>query len=108
MYLEIVFSQKLKYYLTLLFFQFCLLVTSSLKERLQNTFAVFGKSEIEHNLRAKVWLYSFESVLCQVLTDFFFVVYLLFFLKPHKKLNTDNSTSFSKNIGNRTPMGCFS
>ena len=37
---------------------------------------------------AIVWFYGFESVFCQVLFDFLFVVYLLFHLLPLKKLNT--------------------
>ena len=38
---------------------------------------MFPEAAIKHILRAKEWLYGFESVFCQFLTDFLFVLYLL-------------------------------
>ena len=46
----------------------------------RNTVSVFDEGAIEQVLRAKVWLYGFESNFWLVLIDFLFIVYLLFFL----------------------------
>ena len=69
------FSKKNKYYLILPFFV-CLL-RSFINERSLNIKSVFRKGANEHILRAKIWLYGFESVFWQVLIDFWFVVYLI-------------------------------
>ena len=59
---------------------FIYMLPSFINERLQNTSSVLAEIAIEHILMAIVWLYGFESVFCQVLIGFLFVVYLLFFL----------------------------
>ena len=70
---------------------FIYLIPSFINERLRNTLSVLAENAIKHILMTIVWLYGFERVLYQVLIDFLFVVYLLFFLLPHKKLNTGSS-----------------
>ena len=62
------------------FFLFVYLFPGFNDEKSHNTLLVFKEEAIEHILRAKVWLYGFVSVFWQKLTDFLFVVYLLFFL----------------------------
>ena len=69
------------------FFIFIYLLPSFINERLHKTSSVLAESSIEHILMAIVLLYGIESVFCQVLIDFLFVVFLL----PHKKLNTGSS-----------------
>ena len=76
----ILFREKDKYYLVLIFFFFVYLLPDFINERSHNTLSVFEEGAIKHILRAKVWHYGFESVFWQNLTDFLFVVYLLFFL----------------------------
>ena len=56
------------------------MLPSFIDERLHNILSVLAESAIKHFLMAIVWLYGFESVFCQVLIDFLFVVYLFFFL----------------------------
>ena len=75
MFLEIIFFE-IKYYLVLRSFVY--LLPSFVNEMAHNTLPVFDEGAIEHILRAKVWLYGFESVFRQVLIDFLFV-YLFFF-----------------------------
>ena len=70
-------------------FFFCLL-PCFINDRSPNTLSVVAESAIEHILMAILWLYDFESVFCQVLFDFLFVV-CMFFLQPRKKLNTGSS-----------------
>ena len=78
MSLEVIFFRKKnKFYLMLPFFVFLLPVF--IIERSHNTLSVFAEGAMEQILRAKVWLYGFESIFWKNLTDFF-VVYLLFFL----------------------------
>ena len=60
------------------------MLPSFIKERLQNTLLMSWKSATEQILRAKAWLYGFESVFRQVWIDFLIVVYLLFFLTAWK------------------------
>ena len=70
---------------------FVYLLTSFIQEKSHNNLSVFEEGAIKHSLGAKLWLYGFtESVFWQVLTDFLFVVYLLFFLQQHKQCNTDS------------------
>ena len=79
MCLKTIFFEK--YYLILPFlFFFVYLLPTFINERSYNTILVFGEGAIEHILVAKVWLLGFESVFGQVLIDFLFVVYILFFL----------------------------
>ena len=75
------FRKKNKYYLILpsVFF-FVYLLPGFTDKMSHNTLLMFEEGAIEYILRAKVWLYGFESVFWQNLTDFLFVVYLLFFL----------------------------
>ena len=62
------------------YFHFCLLLPSLINGRLPNTLSEFKKGTIEHNWRAKVWLYGFDSVFWQVLIELLFVVFLLLLL----------------------------
>ena len=79
--LEILFSKKIKKLLNFAFFFILIyLIPSFFNERLHNKLSMLAESAIEHILMAVVWLYAFESVFRQVLDDFLFVVYLLFFL----------------------------
>ena len=61
------------------FFFFAVLLPSLIDKRSCNTLSVFEEGVVQHIWRAKGWLYGFESVFGQVLYDFLFVVYLLFF-----------------------------
>ena len=79
MSLEVFFRKKLKCYLILHFFYFIYLLPNFIIQRLHNTISVLAESAIEYILMAIVWLYGFESVFCQILIDFLFVVFLLFF-----------------------------
>ena len=56
------------------------LLTSVIEERSHTTLSVFEEGAIEPSLGANLWFYGFESVFWQILFDFLFVVYLLFFL----------------------------
>ena len=79
MSLKIFFRKKIKVLLNFaFFFIFVYLLFSIIYERSHNTVSVLAKSVMEHILME--WLYGFESFFCQVLIDFLFVVYLLFFL----------------------------
>ena len=85
MSLEINFFRKKKYYIFFyIFFLFVKLLPSFINEQSHITLLVFDDGAVEHILgygfTDKVWLYGFQSIFWQVLIDFLFVVYLLFFL----------------------------
>ena len=62
------------------FFVFVYLLLSLINDKSHTTICVFDEGAIKRILRAKIWLYGFESVFWQVLFDFLFVFYLFFFL----------------------------
>ena len=75
---KLFFEKKVLLYFA--FFSFSVyLLASHNKESSQTTILVFKKGAIELILRSKVWFYGFNSFLWQLLLDFLFVVYLLFF-----------------------------
>ena len=82
MSLESFFRKILKCYLILhlFFFIFVYLLPGFVNDRSHNKLLVLLESAIEHIFKVIVRLYGSESVFCQVLIDFLFVVYLLFFL----------------------------
>ena len=69
------FEKKIK---VLLIFASCIhfvyLLPSFINKRSHNTLLGVAENAIEHILKAIVWLYGFESVFCQVLFEFSFVV----------------------------------
>ena len=71
------------------FILFCLLVPGLVNERSHTILSVFDEDAIEHTLSAKIWLYGFNSVFCQVLIKLLIVVICCFLL--HKKLKKDSS-----------------
>ena len=73
-----------KYYLLLPFFFFVYLLPSFINKRPHNTLLVSEEGAIKHTLRAKFWPYGFDSVFWQVLIEFLFVVFFLFFLAALK------------------------
>ena len=76
---NIFFEKKLNCYLFLHLFSISVyLLPSFINERSHNTLSMVAESAIEHILIAIVLLYGFESVFCQVLFDFLFVVYMFF------------------------------
>ena len=80
MSLEILFlEKKRKVLLNFDLFVFVYLLPIRINKRSRNL-SVFEKNAIKKILRAKIWLYDFESVFWKVLIEFPFVVFLLFFM----------------------------
>ena len=65
---------------------FFILLLCFINERLHKTLSVLAESAIKHILVDIILLYGFESVFCQVLIEFLFVVYLLFFFVTASKI----------------------
>ena len=111
MSLEIFFFRKKKqfFFKFAYFFPFFFyLLPSFNKKRSHNTLSVFTGVAIEFILGAKVRLYSFECVLWQVVTDFWFVVCLLFLCKHIKIEYQQFLIPYLRTTGNCKPMGNFS
>ena len=62
------------------FFFLIYLLPSVINDKSHNTLSVFETRAMDFILRTKVWPYGFESVSLRKLTDFLFVLSLLFFL----------------------------
>ena len=81
----ILFRKKLKivtYFCPFLLFAY--LLPSPFNERPYNTLSVSEEGKMEYILRAKIWLSCLDSVFWQVLFEFLFVAFLLFFLAALK------------------------
>ena len=75
-----------------------------INEKPDTTLSVFEEGAIEHILRAKIWLYGFDSVFWQLLIGFLFVVFVLFLAA--KKIDYGKVLMpFYRNIGNRRHLG---
>ena len=106
MSLEIIFFEK-KTNITLIcfFFYFVYLLPGFINERSNNTLSVFEESAIEHILSAKVWLYGFESVLWQKLTDYCLLPVCCSSCNGIKIEYRQLLTLIFRNTANRKPLG---